>query len=126
MYVLTTQPYYLQNLENYINIIRINMIPEGPLKLWVRRLPNKKLGIGFNKFNQNNIDNNSCIYALINITTNRWLTPNDIPELFSFLSFNNYNINTSITKMMNNSDVRLSNENIICFFSYNYLKNNNL
>ena len=121
MYVLTTQPYYFQNLEKYINIISINMIPEGPLKLWVRRLPNKKLGIGSNI---NNINNNTCIYALINITTNLWLTPNDIPELFSFLIFNNYNINSSITKMMNNSDVRLTNENIICFFSYNYLKNN--
>ena len=64
------------------------------------------------------------LLCLINITTNLWLTPNDIPELFSFLIFNNYNINSSITKMMNNSDVRLTNENIICFFSYNYLKNN--
>ena len=119
MYTLTTQPYYDCNIQNYTNIIRINIMPEGPLRFFVRRVKLHALS----SFRRNNIDrdreNNSCILALVNFTDLRWMSPNDIPDLFSFLYENNYIINSEITKMMNYSDVRLTNQNIICFFSYN-------
>ena len=46
------------------------------------------------------------------------MTPNEIPDLFGFLVSNGYRIDTSVTKMMNNGDVQLTNKNIICFFTY--------
>jgi len=49
---------------------------------------------------------------------NRWLSPNEIPDLFSFLSSNGYEIDTRVTDMMNMSSVRLTNRNILCFIKY--------
>jgi len=126
MYTLTTEPYYDFNLQNYINIIRINMIPEGPLKFFVRRIKYPTLNIS-NKFNNNynNYSNNkTCILVLQSfININRYMTPDDIPNLFNYLINNDYEINTSLTNMLNKGDVRLNNQNIICFFSY---KNKNI
>jgi hypothetical protein len=42
----------------------------------------------------------------------------EIPDLFSFLAANNYKINTSLTKMMNTSPIRLENNTILCFIEY--------
>jgi hypothetical protein len=122
MYTLTVQPYYDKNSQNYINIIRINMIPEGPLRLFVRRLNQQPLSI-FQKNNNNNYAINSCIFALISLSGNGYMNPNEIPNLFSFLTTNGYKIDTSITKMMNTSEIRLENQNILCFFSYLNNKN---
>jgi hypothetical protein len=46
---------------------------------------------------------------------------NEIPDLFSFLLANSYQIDTSLTKMMNNSDIRFHTNNankVICFVTY--------
>jgi len=116
MYTLSIQAHYDYCSQNYINIIRINMLPEGPLRLFVRRIKMNNLS-AFHK--DNFVHNNSCIYALTSLNGNdRFLNPNNIPDLFSFLTMNGYKIDTSITKMMNSGDVRLDNQNIICFFSY--------
>jgi len=118
MYTLSIQAHYDHCSQNYINIIRINMIPEGPLRLFVRRVKMNNLSV----FQKNNYDygsNNSCIFALVSLTGgDRFMNPNNIPDLFSFLTMNGYKIDTSITKMMNSGDVRIDNQNIICFFSY--------
>lgn len=121
MYTLTVQPYYDINCQNYINIIRINMIPEGPLRSYVRRLKLHPLS-PFQKNNNYN-ESNLCIYALVSFSNNQYMSPNNIPNLFSFLANNGYKIDTSITKMMNTSEVRIDNQNILCFFSY--IKNKN-
>jgi len=42
----------------------------------------------------------------------------EIPDLFSFLLSNGYKIDTSLTKMMNTSEVRLNNSKIIAFITY--------
>jgi hypothetical protein len=44
------------------------------------------------------------------------MTPDDIPELFNFLLSNNYKIDTSITKMMNSSEVKMTNK-LVCFIT---------
>jgi hypothetical protein len=121
MYTLTVQAYYDKCLQNYINIIRINIIPEGPLKFLVRKIKLYPVSsFDYNSFNYNNNNNhaNQCAFALISFNGNRYMSPNEIPDLFSFLSMNGYKIDTSITKMMNTSDVRIDNQNILCFFSY--------
>jgi hypothetical protein len=46
----------------------------------------------------------------------------EVPNLLSFLMSNGCSINTSITKMLNTSDIRFETENankIICVVTYN-------
>ena len=57
----------------------------------------------------------TCIYAINKISNpNELMEPNDIPELFSFLVANSYTIDTSITQMMQTSNVKMDNS-ILCF-----------
>jgi hypothetical protein len=119
-YTLMTRVFYDQYNQCYKNIVTINMMPEGPLKDFVIRLQYPRLsefqvegpcykipkcGLALRSFS-----NNCC--------NNNLMTPNDIPNLFSFLSANGYHIDTSLTHMMNTSDVKLTTERIICFVSY--------
>lgn len=116
MYTLTIQPYYDNYLQQYTNIIRINMIPEGPLRLLVKNITLPSLS-SFDYYNRNYV-NNKCAFVITSLCGNRYMSPNDIPDLFSFLSNNGYKIDTSITKMINTGEVRIDNQNILCFFSF--------
>jgi hypothetical protein len=93
----------------------INIIPEGPLKDFVRRIQLPRLS----PFQYENYYRAipKCGYALTLDRCNL-LTVNEIPELFSFLSESGYIIDTSVTNMMNLGDIRLTNRNIICFLKY--------
>ena len=128
MYTLTTQPYLDSYCQCYRNIITINLIPEGPLKLFVRRIQMPPLSrfkqpgpcdplqtcglalISLRGVNEGYYGGNSC--------GNELMTPDEIPDLFAFLTTNGYHIDTSVTKMINTGSVRLTNKNILCFFSY--------
>lgn len=119
MYTLTTQPYLDKCNPYYKNIVTINLIPEGPLRYFVRRIQFPPLST-FQQYSEYK----QCGYALVSISqgynnnNNRLMTPNEIPDLFSFLTANNYIIDTIITKMMNGSDIKLTNSNILCFIKY--------
>ena len=121
MYTLSIIP-YLEKCGNYTNIVVINSIPEGPLRLFVRRIQLPRLS----PFQTNHTNNNrsydrmTCALAIVlpSATENRLVNVNDIPDLFQFLTTNGYKINTKITNMMNRSDVRLSNETILCFIQF--------
>ena len=90
MYTLTVQAYYDNCLQQYTNIIRINMIPEGPLRFLVRKI--KLHPLSSFEYHNNNYSNNTCAFALISFCGNRYMSPNDIPDLFSFFvsSFSNF------------------------------------
>ena len=123
MYTLSIIP-YLEKCGNYTNIVVINSMPEGPLRLFVRRVQLPRLS----PFQTNHINNtrsygngtNKCALALVlpSAVENRLVNVNDIPYLFQFLTTNGYDINSKITNMMNRSDVRLSNETILCFIQF--------
>lgn len=121
MYTLTTRVYFDNFCQQYQNIITINQIPDGPLRAFVRRirfgpLILKTMDSPF--FEENG---GTCGLALLSLRTcnyGRWMSPDEIPDLFSFLYSNGYHIDTSLTKMMNASEVRLNNRNLLCFFSY--------
>ena len=51
---------------------------------------------------------------------NNWLmTPNDIPDLYSFLTANGYQIDTQLTNMMNQSQVKMTpGKQIVCLATY--------
>lgn len=120
-FVLYSRPYLNPFDQCYRNIITINLIPNGPLRKFVRRIRFYPLS----EFKMNNYDNRkeSCGLALfsLNNINNTFMTVNEVPDLFSFLLSNGYKIDTSLTKMMNNSDLRFQTENankIICFVTY--------
>lgn len=117
MYTLTTRPYLDPYKQCYTNIITINLIPEGPLKYFVRRVQFLPLS----PFQQPSACTryDSCGLALSSfINRDRYMSPNEIPDLFAFLTGNGYLLDTSVTKMMNMSEVKLTNRNLLCFFRY--------
>lgn len=138
-YTLTSQVYLDRFSQTYKNIIMINDIPEGPLKYFVRKInipplspfqkdqrdqrqySSQKCGLALTTFLNKNMDFDISINACINIGRNNdcFMITDEIPDLFLFLSEYGYTIDTSITTMMNLSEVKLTNRNIICFFKYN-------
>jgi len=129
-YLLSSRP-YLFGCE-YGNIITINLFPKGPLGKIVRQVnfSHKKLS----EFTHLNDYGNKCGYALLSLrgiggigcgrglgsgrNNHRFMTANEIPDLFSFLMSNGYKIDTSLTKMMNNSNIQIDANNIIAFITY--------
>lgn len=125
MYTLTTQPYLDRCCQCYKNIITINMVPQGPLRLFVRKIQLPPLS--HFQYPGPCSPLQKCGLALISLqgrggsyynNCNGLMTPDEIPDLFSFLMSNGYQIDTSVTKMMNNSSIKLDNKNILCFFNY--------
>jgi len=102
-YAIFSTPYYDTFEERYKNILTINKSPTGELVKLIRQI----------KFFQlspfKSIKRVICGYGIyLNGTT--LATVDDIPELFSFLTMNGYTIDTNLTKMMNDSDVRINDE----------------
>jgi hypothetical protein len=127
-YLLSSRP-YLFGCE-YGNIITINLFPKGPLGKIVRQVnfSNNRLS----EFTELNEYGNKCGYALLSLRHDgvrgrcvgsgrnnyHLMTANEIPDLFSFLMSNGYKIDTSLTKMMNSSNIQIDTNNIIAFITY--------
>lgn len=118
-YSITLQPYYQYINQSYINILVLNDEPVGPLKSIVKRLNPPRLSeFKTYSYEYNDRCKRKCIYALCEINNNNeFMCLDDIPNLISFLINNGYTVDTSTTKIMQNSTVKLSNP-IICFISY--------
>lgn len=126
---LSSQPYLDTYNKCYKNIVTINLPPQGPLANLVRRINFPKLS----PFKQTGPCNpiQQCGLTLLSLqdcTTchNKFgtnvMVVDEIPNLFSFLLSNNYTIDTSVTKMLNQSDIRFDTNNgnkLICFITYN-------
>lgn len=135
-FTITSIPYYNSYSQCYLNILSINVEPQGPLKKFVRR-------INFPKLSSYKIDSpcspiNKCGLVLTNLIINNpinccnniynynyskncltdLLTPNNIPELISFLLSNGYQIETQITNMLQNSQVKFSNNKLVLTATY--------
>lgn len=127
-FTLFSQPYLDRFNQCYKNIITINMMPQGPLAKFVRRIQFPPLS----EFKQPGPCShiNNCGLALISLNGDNCCAKNgsnlmvvdELPNLISFLLSNGYIIDTSITKMFNASDIRFKTENtnsLICFVTYN-------
>lgn len=105
---LFSQPYYNPYSQCYYNILTLNLPPKGPLLKLTRRVffyplspfkfPNecgriKTCGLGLRTLR----NRNAC---------SDLMTVDEIPDLFSYLMSNGYKIDTSITKMLNQSSIR--------------------
>jgi len=124
---LFSQPYYDPCSQCYLNIVTMNLPPRGPLLRLTRRvklyplsefkepgnctrLQTCGLGLrsmrflyGFGGFGGGGYNNSYSCSDL--------MTVDEVPDLFSFLLSNGYTIDTSITKMMNQSSIRYKTNN---------------
>ena len=126
---LFSQPFLDTYNQCYKNIVTINLMPQGPLAQLVRRVQFPPLS----QFKQPGPCSriNNCGLALTTLNTfnnscnkngSNLMIVDEVPNLMSFLLTNGYEINTSITKMLNNSDIRFETENsnkLICVVTYN-------
>jgi hypothetical protein len=124
---LFSQPYLDQYSQCYKNIITLNNYPRGPLFKYVKKINFPPLSTFKQQGDCNRIKtcglvltklNNNCY----NICNNDLMVVDDVPDLLSFLLENGYTVDTSITKMLNNSDIRFDTNNgnkIICLITFN-------
>lgn len=120
-FVLYSRPFLNRNNYNqsYSNIVTINAEPKGPLRRLIRRVRFERLS----EFKEPYCSKELCGLALQSLRggVERLMCTDEVPDLFSFLLSNGYKIDTSLTKMMNTSDVRFDTDNankIICFVTY--------
>jgi hypothetical protein len=123
---LFSQPFLDTYNQCYKNIVTINLLPQGPLAQLVRKVQFPPLS----QFKQpgpcSRINNCGLALTTLNNICNKgcsgFMIVDEVPNLLSFLMSNGYSINTSITKMLNTSDIRFETENankIICVVTYN-------
>jgi hypothetical protein len=102
-YAIFSRPYYDAFEQRYNNILTINKKPAGELEKITRRV--KFLPLSPFK----RTERETCGYGIC-LDGNKLSTTDEIPDLFSFLLMNGYTIDTSLTKMMNQSEVRINDE----------------
>lgn len=125
-FVLYSRPYLDTFQKCYKNIVTINVIPRGPLGKYVRKVQFPPLS-EFKDYGPCGYNRDLCGLALQSLNElngccgGYLMVVDEVPDLFSFLMSHNYKIDTSLTKMMNASDVRFHTSNankIICFVTY--------
>ena len=123
---LFSRPYLDTYNQCYKNIITVNLTPQGPLAKFVRRIQLPVLS----EFKQpspcNRIE--KCCLALTSLNNDccnkngsNLMDVDEVPNLISFLVSNGYSVDTSITKMFNQSEIRFQTDNenkLICFITY--------
>ena len=129
MYSLVSIPYYDSKTQCYKKVIKLNRPPPpnsplnqiikrvGPIRLSPFQVDSTFSGCGGNCCGGCGSIAQCCNLLITTLQDkNNLMCVDDIPNLFSFLITNGFTIDTSITKMMQNSNVKLSND-LICFFS---------
>jgi hypothetical protein len=127
---LFSQPYLDTYNQCYKNIVVVNLKPQGPLGDLIRLVKFPPLS----EFKQPGPCNplKDCGYALMSLDGcntgcsskfgSDLMVVDEVPNLISYLVSNGYSVDTSITKMLNNSDIRFDNNTgnkLICFITYN-------
>jgi len=117
-FTVMSRPYYNSTSQCYSNILTINILPQGPLRKFTRRL--NMPALSSYQYNGPCNPREKCVLALYKIggdmccNGNNLMNPNDIPDLMSFLLHNGYQVETQITNMMNQSQIKPTNQKI-CF-----------
>ena len=124
-FTITSQPFYDQYNQCYKNILMVNAEPRGPIRRLVRRInlpklspfstsytrespcnPIPKCGLALQSLGGSDYNYGGC--CKLNSGCNL-MTPNEIPDLITFLIGNGYQIETQITNMLNQSELKSSN-----------------
>lgn len=147
-FTIMTQPHYNACSQTYENILVVNLLPKGPLASITRRVkPNYGYGNGnvygyASRYRNAGINNcMTCMLALSRVLCNGgynanggyygyqsgccndnsdgYMTPNDYPNLLSWLMANGYQVETQLTNMMNQSEVKVNGVNkVMCIATY--------
>jgi hypothetical protein len=127
---LFSQPYLDKLNQCYKNIVVINLPPQGPLSNLVKKVNFPPLS----EFKQSTPCSllKQCGLALLSLNGycsigcnkngDNLMVIDEVPDLISFLVSNGYTVDTSITKMFNDSDIRFdtnTGNKLICFITYN-------
>ena len=127
---LFSQPYLDRFNQCYKNIVVVNLPPQGPLGNIVKRVNFPPLS----EFKQPGPCSplKQCGFALVSLNGycsmgcskngDNLMVIDEVPDLISFLVSNGYTVDTSITKMFNDSDIRFdtnTGNKLICFITYN-------
>jgi len=127
-FTITSQAFYDQYNQCYKNILMVNVEPQGPLRRLVRRTKLPKLSPYQREGPCNPIP--KCGLAIMSLRSgeytqfhrqicdNSYMTPDEIPDLITFLIGNGYQIETQITNMLNQSDIKLSNKKLAFTVTY--------
>lgn len=113
-FTIFSQPYLDKHTECYKNIITINTTPKGPLGSFVTRI---RLPV-LSKFQVSSpcYPEQKCALSLRSFHDNGPMTLEELPDLFSFLTENQYNINTQLTKILKREET--GKRDTIAFVSY--------
>lgn len=121
---LSSIPIYDPVNQNYYNALCLNTLPEGNLQYITVPLNRNTYSIK-NEYNKSyNITcGRGCkpLFVLKKVCGSRcdtFMTPEDIPDLMSFLDNNNYEVDTQLSMVFNTSKVRLGTGNIIMQIKY--------
>lgn len=119
-FTITSQPFYDQYNECYKNIMMVNVEPQGPLRRFVRRIKLPRLSPFQREGSCNPIQ--KCGLAINYSGCNKsgcdLTTPNEIPDLVSFLLENGYQIETQLTNMLNQSEIKLTEKKLAFTVTY--------
>lgn len=116
-YSILSMPFYNSIDQCYTKVLSLDRLPSvnSPLNKIVKRVNLPKLS----PFKQSNACEsfNTCGNLFMKpYHAHEYATLQDIPLIFSWLSQNNFQIDTSLTQMINQSEVRMQ-DPIICFIS---------
>lgn len=115
VYALYRQPYFDTKQQTYRNTITIDTKPQGPLIAIVRQFKTSLVD------HKNPDYQRRCAWAFLSLNgPSKFMTIEELPQLFTFLLSNGYKIDTSITKMLNDGDIRMQpGNNLIAFITKN-------
>jgi len=130
--VLYVEPLLDTYNKTYVSALTVNIIPDGPIKQMVRVFNTPTLS-PFQTFTNSIHNGDNCTFIIMKYPngnkgiSKNWMLEEDIPTIFSYLQQNNYSIDTSLTKLINHSQVNLGgvsqikrtgNRRMVCMFSF--------
>jgi hypothetical protein len=117
-FTLSVLPHYDSCAQQYLNVISPNVLPQGPLRERTRRL-RPAYAPGRSRLAYDVAD--CCRLAIVGDgwgcgvsagrckgDGSRWLTPDDVPDLLTYLLSQGYHVDTRITEMLSAIEVRPS------------------
>ena len=118
-YSISSLPFYDTRQQQYTKILYVNAAPTGPLAHRVQVVRPPRLS-PFQSHPPHAHAHAPCVHALItaDCAPLRYMSPDDLPELFAFLVTNGYTVDTGLTKLAakhQSSDAG----SLVCIVSYN-------
>jgi hypothetical protein len=114
---ITSRAFYKSTSQCYIKVLVLDRMPDrmSPINQIVKRTVFDKLSPF--KCNSPCSRDETCGIVILKPTSlQEYATIEDIPEVFNWLIQNRYTIDTAITQMLNQGEIRLSNP-IVCFIT---------